>query len=281
MPGSLKRHGRVHGAPPGVTPKKKLGQNFLTDKDAAAAIVNAVQANAGAHVVEIGPGMGVLTQGLHARFAGRFTALELDSQAVDYLQNNLPKLGESLVHADCLQFNFDTIDAARLSLVGNLPYNISTQMLWRVFDMRSRVNECVFMLQREVAQRIASKPGSREYGILSVLLQAFYDASILLTLPPAAFQPQPKVHSSVLQLIRNNVTKLECNEVLLRSVVKGTFNQRRKTLRNSLRAAFQGLGDGIPYEKCRPEALGVDEFVELTNAIERRLQSNGEGFQPS
>lgn len=257
-----------------VKPKKRLGQNFLVDRNAAADIVASVQATDGAHVVEIGPGMGVLTQDLHARFAGRFTALELDTEAIEYLQNRIPTLGESLVHVDCLQFDFNAIASERLALVGNLPYNISSPLLWRVLDTRDRISECVFMLQREVARRIASRPESREYGILSVLLQAYYDATLLLTLPPSAFSPPPKVHSSVLRLVRNGVTSLGCDEALLRSVVKGAFNQRRKTLRNSLNAAFPGLGDGLPYEKSRPEALGVEAFVELTNAVEKRLRQD-------
>lgn len=269
------RKSSVGASHPKVTPKKRFGQNFLIDRGAAAAIVDAVQAAEEAHVVEIGPGMGVLTQGLQARFAGRFTALELDPQAVEYLRNKMPGLGNSLVHVDCLQFNFNAIPTNRLALVGNLPYNISSQMLWLVLDIRDRVTECVFMLQREVARRIASGPGSREYGILSVLLQAFYNATLLLTLPPSAFDPPPQIHSSVLQLKRNGVTSLGCDEALLRSVVKGAFNQRRKTLRNSLNAAFPGLGDGFLYEKCRPETLGVEEFVALTNIVEERLHCNG------
>lgn len=268
---------RLGGVPLGcdcslIEPKKRLGQNFLQDADAAAAIVAAVGGELDAHVVEIGPGMGVLTRGLLARFAGRFTCLELDARAVAYLRGELPQLGEALVHVDCLRFDFDSIAAERLSLVGNLPYNISSQVLWRVLDIRDRVGECVFMLQREVAERIASGPGSREYGILSVLLQAYYDAELLLTLPPSAFFPPPKVHSSVLRLMRNGVRDLGCDVALFRRVVQGAFNQRRKTLRNSLRAAFPGVGDGLPYETQRPEMLGVAEFVELTNAVEVRLR---------
>lgn len=274
MQGALKRRGETRTARTEVHPKKRLGQNFLVDDAASCSIVNAIQADRGSHVVEIGPGMGALTRGLYSRFAGRFTALELDPEAVVYLQNALPELGNSLVRANCLDFDFNNISTRQLSLVGNLPYNISSLMLWRVFDMRMRVGECVFMLQREVAQRIASRPGSREYGILSVLLQAFYDASLVLTLPPAAFHPRPKVYSAVLKLLRNDVERLECDEMLLRNVVKGAFNQRRKTLRNSLNAAFAGLGDGLPYEKFRPEALGVEEFIELTNAVANRLAEN-------
>lgn len=255
-----------------VDPKKRLGQHFLRDECAATSIVEAVEGFGGAHVVEIGPGMGVLTKGLSRRFAGRFTCIELDEQAVAYLRATLPGLGESLVHADCLRFDFGAVQAPRLSMVGNLPYNISSQVLWRVLSLRDRVQECVFMLQHEVAERVASEPGGREYGILSVLVQAYYDASLLLTLPPAAFSPPPKVRSSVLRLRRNGVKELGCDETLLVRVVKSAFNQRRKTLRNSLRAAFPDAGDGLPFEKLRPEELGVAEFVALTNAIADRVR---------
>lgn len=273
MPSPIKgRNSEAQGHERRVAPKKCLGQNFLVDAEAAAKIVGAVEGAGGAYVVEIGPGMGVLTRGLLERFAGRFTCLELDERAVEYLRGELPSLGASLVHTDCLRFDFETIQTEGLSLVGNLPYNISSQVLWRVLDMHNRVGECVFMLQREVAQRIAGSPGSKEYGILSVLLQAYYDAELLLTLPPSAFSPPPKVHSSVLRLRRNGVARLECDEVLLRRVVKAAFNQRRKTLRNSLRSAFPAVGEGLPFAAQRPEELGVAEFVELTNAIAERLE---------
>lgn len=252
-----------------VRAKKQLGQHFLNDPKAAAEIVAALRGDNQGSVVEIGPGMGVITRGLLARFGERLHCLELDRESIGYLECHLPELGERLHCVDCLRFDFATLPNPVKAMVGNLPYNISSQILFMVLEHRDSVKECVFMLQREVATRIAAHPGSRAYGILSVLLQAYYDISLILSLPPEAFSPPPKVHSSVIYMRRNTVQKLACNEVLFKQIVKGAFNQRRKTLRNSLGACIPYLKvDALPFESLRPEALSVAQFVEITNAVE-------------
>lgn len=254
-----------------VKAKKRLGQHFLIDAEARFRIVEAVEAPADARIVEIGPGMGSITEGLAERFAGRLTALELDEQSVEYLQGCAYSDEIEVLHANCLHFDYDHFKERELVLVGNLPYNISSQILIKLLELRERVSGAVFMLQREVAQRVASDPGGREYGTLSVQLQAFYDVELLFTLPPSSFDPPPKVHSSVVRLRRNEVVALDCDEGLFRRVVRGAFNQRRKTLRNSLKSAFPNLDVSLlPFAHLRPEALSVPQFMELTNAIDRQ-----------
>ncbi len=257
-----------------VRAKRQLGQHFLNDEAAAQTIVDRLEGLGDGSIVEIGPGMGVITRGLLDRFGERLHCLELDRESVDYLRGRLPGLGERLHEADCLHFDLDTLPGGLSAMAGNLPYNISSQILFLVYDHRQSVQECVFMLQREVAERIAATPGGRERGILSVLLQAYYDISFVLTLPPEAFTPPPKVQSSVIYMRRNGVERLGCDEALFKRVVKASFSQRRKTLKNSLYAglpAVQGKAgfDGLPYLGQRAETLSVEEFVALTNAVER------------
>ncbi len=259
-----------------VRAKKPLGQHFLNDERAAQTIVDQLQGLGQGAIVEIGPGMGVITRGLLQRFGERLHCVELDRESVDYLRGALPEIAPRLHEADCLRFDLDTLPGGLSAMAGNLPYNISSQILFRVYDHRASVQEAVFMLQREVAERIAATPGGRERGILSVLLQAYYDIRPVLTLPPEAFTPPPKVHSSVIYMRRNGVDQLPCDERLLKRVVKATFNQRRKTLRNSLHASLpelQGHADfaKLPYLDLRAEALSVEQFVELTNAVARLL----------
>lgn len=253
---------------PPVHPKKRMGQHFLTDTEAIASIVCAVQ---GADtVVEIGPGMGVLTRGLLERFGSRLHCLEVDREAVAYLRREFPTLGSNLHEGDCLRFDFSTLSGS-MAWAGNLPYNISSQILFQLLDQRNRVAEAVFMLQREVATRIAEGPGSRDYGILSVLLQAWYSVEYLFTLPPEAFNPPPAVYSGVVRLTRNSTTALGCDFSLFTRVVKGAFNQRRKMLRKSLPGALGIPLPEIPYADKRPEQLGVPEFVALTCAVAEQL----------
>lgn len=254
-----------------VQAKKRLGQHFLVDKRVAERIVNSLCGAPDAAIVEIGPGMGAITGLLLERFGDRLHCLEVDEEAVVYLRSYYPELGERLHFADCLQFDFSTLPEGNLVLTGNLPYNISSQILFLVLSLRERVSEGVFMLQREVAERLAAPPGSRTYGILSVLLQAYFSIALVLSLPPGAFSPPPKVHSSVIRLERNSVRALACDETLFVQVVKGAFNQRRKTLRNSLSARFGVEMGSVPYASLRPERLGVEEFVELTNAVAKLL----------
>lgn len=257
----------AQGQSQGVRAKKELGQHFLVDRAISARIVEAIALGEGATVVEIGPGMGAITGLLLQQYGDALHCLELDPEAVSFLETAYPDLGARLHRADCLRFDFTTLPRRELVLVGNLPYNISSQVLFMALDLRARVRECVFMLQREVAERVVSPPGSRTYGILSVLLQAYFHIEKVLTVPPGAFSPPPKVYSGVVRLVRNDVVVLPCDERLFFQVVKGTFNQRRKTLRNGIRARFGVEIGGTPYAQLRPEELGVEAFVQLTNLV--------------
>jgi len=254
---------------PEVRPKKHLGQHFLNDKRVAQRITESLKADGCDTVLEIGPGMGVLTFDLYKRFGGRLVAVEVDSESVGYLKRNLPEL--NVVEADFLQVNIKELLKGQFAIIGNLPYNISSQIFFRVLEQRDSVPEVVAMVQREVAQRIAEKPGSRTYGILSVLLQAFYNIEYLFTVSEGCFNPPPKVKSAVIRLVRNSVKDLGCSYTLFERVVKAAFNQRRKTLRNSIRSAFNGIEISDKYGAKRAEQLSVDHFVELTLEVERLL----------
>lgn len=247
-----------------VRAKKALGQHFLRDTQVCERIAGLVTGYGGtARLLEIGPGMGVLTQ-LLLRGPLEVHAVELDRESVAYLKQHFPALTPNLYEADFLKMPLPQVPFA---LVGNFPYNISSQIFFRVLEARDRIPEVVCMLQKEVAQRIASPPGSRDYGILSVLLQAWYDIRYHFTVPPGAFDPPPKVHSGVIRLQRNATASLACDEKLFFQVVKTAFNQRRKTLRNALKPL------GVVFEHAllekRAEQLGTAEFVSLTQAIEQ------------
>jgi 16S rRNA (adenine1518-N6/adenine1519-N6)-dimethyltransferase len=229
-------------------------------------------------VLEIGPGMGVLTQYLLQREDIDLKAVELDGESVDYLLTHFPGIQGRLLQADFLRLPLDRIFPGQFRIIGNFPYNISSQILFHVLDYKDQVKCCSGMFQREVAQRIAAGPGSKTYGIVSVLLQAWYDIEYLFTVDENVFDPPPKVKSGVIRLVRNNVKSLDCDERLFKSVVKTSFGQRRKTLRNSLRGMIPP--ESMPrldeqygeVFKRRPEQLGVDEFIELTNII-KNLQN--------
>lgn len=250
---------------PEVRPKKHLGQHFLNDKHVAQRITQSLKAEGSDTVLEIGPGMGVLTFDLYQRFGSRLVAVEVDNESVGYLKRNLPKL--NVVEADFLQLDIKELLKGQLAVIGNLPYNISSQIFFRIIDHRDIVSEVVAMVQREVAQRIAEKPGSRTYGILSVLLQAFYNVEYLFTVSEGCFTPPPKVKSAVIRLVRNSVNDLGCSYTLFERVVKAAFNQRRKTLRNSIRSAFNGIEISEKYGTKRAEQLSVDNFIELTQEV--------------
>lgn len=251
-----------------VKPKKSLGQHFLTDMNIAHEIADTVSGFKDLPVLEIGPGMGVLTQFLIEN-NHNLKVVELDTESVDYLNNNFPQLDGKIIEADFLKLNLDDLFPGRFCIIGNYPYNISSQIFFKVLDYRDKVACCSGMLQKEVAERIAAGPGSKTYGILSVLLQAWYDIEYLFTVPEHVFNPPPKVKSGVIRLIRNNTTDLGCDEKLFKSVIKTSFGQRRKTLRNSLRGFFDKenpvLQDSI-FQK-RPEQLSVNDFINLTNII--------------
>lgn len=255
-----------------VRPKKQLGQHFLRDKNIARKIVDSLKNDKVDAVLEIGPGMGVLTQFLVERPTPLY-AVEIDTESVEYLHLHYPQLGDHLLSKDFLKMDLATALPAPLAIVGNFPYNISSQIFFKVLEFRDMVPEVVGMIQKEVAERIAEKPGTKTYGILSVLLQCYYNIEYLFTVNENVFDPPPKVKSAVIRLTRNNVVDLGCNERLFVSIVKSTFNQRRKTIRNSIRAAYGGVLPEHPFLTKRPEQLSVAEFVELTKWVEG-LQAN-------
>lgn len=256
-----------------VKPKKHLGQHFLTDQNIARRIADSLTAERAPKVLEVGPGTGVLTQYLLQRPDIELYAAEVDTESIAYLHENYPSLTPRLFEGDFLQMDLTALFPEGVSLIGNFPYNISSQIFFKVLENRDLIPEVVGMIQREVAVRLAEPPGSRDYGILSVFLQAFYDIQYLFTVSEGVFNPPPKVKSAVIRLTRNQVQQLDCDEALFTKVVKTTFNQRRKTIRNSLRAAFPLLKDAEehPFFELRPERLSVAQFCELTRWLEQRL----------
>lgn len=252
-----------------VKAKKFLGQHFLTDERIAERIVESLSTETN-HVLEIGPGMGVLTKYLIKKDELDFHVVEIDRESVAYLHDHYPTL--DVIEGDFLQYDLTSLFHDTFSIIGNFPYNISSQILFKVFDNRDRVSEVVGMFQKEVAERVAAGPGSKTYGILSVLLSAFYNTEYLFTVNENVFNPPPKVKSAVIRLRRNDVKSLECDEKLFVQVVKAGFNQRRKTLRNALRQLNLPL-DRISGETLakRAEQLSVAQFIEITKTIESCL----------
>ncbi len=258
-----------------VRAKKNLGQHFLTDKNIANDIVESLKGNGYDHVLEIGPGMGVLTGFLLEHEQYETSVIEIDRESVAYLIKHYPVLKDRIIEGDFLKLDLAKLFSNKpVAVIGNFPYNISSQIFFRVLQIKDLVPEVVCMLQEEVAQRICSGPGSKVYGILSVFLQAWYDIEYLFKVNPEVFNPPPKVYSAVIRLNRNKRTDLGCNEKLFYSIVKQTFNQRRKMLRNSLKSLVPSLEeiDAIFLTK-RPEQLSVTDFINLTNQIEK-LQKN-------
>lgn len=254
-----------------VKPKKALGQHFLTDLGIARRIAETLDDYKGLPVMEVGPGMGVLTQFL-LESGHDVKVAEVDGESVEYLNKEFPELQGRILHQDFLATDLAEIypDGEKFCVIGNYPYNISSQIFFHVLDYKDQVVCCSGMLQREVAERLAAKPGGKARGILSVLLQAWYTVDYLFTVDENVFNPPPKVKSGVIKMVRNSVTDLGCNEKLFKTVVKTSFGQRRKTLRNSLRGLFpQGVAlPDIPMMALRPEQLSVEQFIELTNIIE-------------
>ena len=252
-----------------VKAKKALGQHFLTDLSVARRIADTLGDRVGMPVLEIGPGMGVLTQYL-MQDGHRLKVVELDGESVDYLNANFPDLRGNIIADDFLKLDLNAIFGdEEFCVIGNYPYNISSQIFFKVLDYKDQVRCCSGMLQREVAQRLAAGPGSKTYGILSVLLQAWYDVEYLFTVDDNVFNPPPKVKSGVIIMRRNGVTDLGCDERLFKTVVKTSFGMRRKTLRNSVRGLINGTPDILenPIFNKRPEQLSVEQFVDLTNMI--------------
>lgn len=248
-----------------VTPKKFLGQHFLKDENIAFKIVNSLNVADAGSIIEVGPGMGVLTKSLMVH--PQFCALDIDAESVDYLKKLYPEHAEKFILQDFLKSNLHLFPKP-IKIIGNFPYNISSQLFFQIYESRNSVDEVVCMIQKEVADRIVSKEGNKVYGILSVLLQAFFDITYLFTVKPGVFIPPPKVNSAVIRLKRNAVLELGCDEKLFKTVVKMGFGKRRKTLRNALKELNlpPEITQAPVFEK-RAEQLSVDQFIALTKMI--------------
>jgi len=252
-----------------VKAKKNLGQHFLNDLDAAQAIVNSLSVPLGCYnVLEIGPGTGVLSSFLFGKKEFNVKLIDIDRESIAYLVKTYPEHSSAIIEGDFLRLKLDEVFNAQFCIIGNFPYNISTQILFKVLENRSLVPEVVGMFQKEVAERIASGPGNRDYGILSVFMQAYYDVKLLFTLPEDAFTPPPKVKSAVLHFIRKEIFELGCDQALFYRVVKAAFNQRRKTMRNALSSLLpKDEMEGVPFLELRAETLHWSQYVTLTNIL--------------
>ena len=257
-----------------VKPKKFLGQHFLKDLQVAKDIADTVDTCPDIPVLEVGPGMGVLTQYLIPK--GReVKVVELDFESVAYLRENFEKLGDNIIEQDFLKMDLSTLfDGKPFVLTGNYPYNISSQIFFKMLEYKELIPCCTGMIQKEVAERIAAKPGNKTYGILSVLIQAWYNVEYLFTVHEHVFNPPPKVKSAVIRMTRNETQELGCNEKLFKQIVKTTFNQRRKTLRNSISPILDKANplSADPIFNKRPEQLSVQQFIDLTNSVEAALK---------
>lgn len=266
-----------------VRAKKALGQHFLTDLSIARAIAQALEVDKGTVMptLEVGPGMGVLTQYLLEREDVDLRMVEVDSESIDYLLEHFPQVNGKLMEADFLKLQLENFFPDQFCVIGNFPYNISSQIFFKVLDYKGQVPQVVGMVQKEVAERLASPPGKKAYGILSVLLQAWYDIEYLFTVSEHVFNPPPKVKSAVIRLKRNTRTDLGCDAALFKSIVKTSFNQRRKTIRNSVKPLAKEYiipaeimsvmpdGSQVNLLDMRPEQLSVEQFVELTLALKK------------
>lgn len=249
-----------------VRPKKALGQHFLTDQNIARKIVDQLSPDLET-VIEVGAGTGVLTQFMVNDILEKFYVIEIDKESIEYLKNHFPMLGDRLIDGDFLKADLSKYGQRNMAIIGNFPYNISSQIFFQVLKYKEQVIEVVGMVQKEMAERMAAKEGSKTYGILSVLMQAWYDIDYLFTVHENVFNPPPKVKSAVIKMRRNAVTDLGCDEKLFVTIVKQAFNQRRKTMRNSLRPLLgPDIIDNEVFNK-RPEQLSVKEFIDLTNLI--------------
>jgi len=256
-----------------VRAKKYLGQHFLKDMGIARQIAESLVLDGRTSVLEIGPGMGVLTQFLLQNPLIDLTAVELDTESVEYLHIHYPEL--KVIEADFLKMDLKNLFPDKFCIIGNFPYNISSQIFFKMLDNKDSIPCLAGMIQKEVAERIAAPAGSKTYGILSVLMQAYYKIEYLFTVPPTVFYPPPKVESAVIRFTRNEVSKINCDEQLFKTVVKTSFNQRRKTLRNSLKPLVE-QGHPMysdPLFDLRPERLDVEAFIDLTNRVESALDS--------
>ena len=258
-----------------VQAKKHLGQHFLNDKNIAKKIVDSLTPDLGfTKVLEVGPGMGVLSDFLIENKDIELHLIDIDTESIAYLEDKYSSLGKRLIHGDFLKLDFQELFSEKFAIIGNFPYNISSQILFKILDNKDQVPQTVGMFQKEVAERCTAQPGSKAYGILSVLLQAYFDIKYLFTVKAGAFNPPPKVLSWVIELKRNDVRKLDCNEALFKKVVKAAFNHRRKTLRNALSVILSKEkinANPIDFLNLRAERLSVEDFINLTNQIEKAL----------
>jgi 16S rRNA (adenine1518-N6/adenine1519-N6)-dimethyltransferase len=256
-----------------VRPKKNLGQHFLNDLLKAKEIVDSLTMPEGCkQVIEVGPGMGVLTDFLFEKKEWQTKIVDIDSESIRFLLEKYPAHKKDIIEGDFLNIDFKKIFSGEFAVIGNFPYNISTQILFKVLDDRELIPEVVGMFQKEVAERIAGTPGGREYGILSVFMQTWYDVELIMELNQEDFSPPPKVKSAVLHFIRKKNFVLPCNETLFRRVVKTAFNQRRKTLRNALSSVVsRDSVNKIPFSDLRAETLSWEKFAELTNAVAKLI----------
>jgi len=249
-----------------IRPKKSLGQHFLKDLSVAERIAKVLPENLNIPVLEVGAGTGILTRFL-LKNKWQLTVVEIDKESIIYLDEHYPELKGRIIEADFLKMDLNNLFPESFVVIGNYPYNISSQIFFKVLDYKDKIPFCAGMLQKEVAERLAARPGKKAYGIITVLLQVWYDIEYLFTVEPEVFDPPPKVKSAVIRMTRNERTKLSCDETLFKTVVKTAFNQRRKTLRNSLKSLL-GENNALPvlpvFDK-RPEQLSVEEFIELTN----------------
>lgn len=258
-----------------VKPKKFLGQHFLKDLQVAQDIANTVDACPELPILEVGPGMGVLTQFLMTK-ERPLKVVELDFESVAYLRENFPALGNNIIEQDFLKMDLAQLfEGKPFVLTGNYPYNISSQIFFKMLDYKDLIPCCTGMIQKEVAERMAAGPGSKTYGILSLLIQAWYRVEYLFTVHEHVFNPPPKVKSAVIRMTRNETQELGCNEKLFKQIVKTTFNQRRKTLRNSISPILDKTNPLMadPIFNKRPEQLSVQEFIDLTNRVEQALNT--------
>lgn len=255
-----------------VKPKKHLGQHFLIDQSIAWDIVDALSFHQNSDaLLEIGPGTGVLTEKLMQKHLDKLSVVEIDAESVQYLKKEVGLAENRIIFGDFLQFSNDDFNALgdKVAIIGNFPYNISSQIFFKILDHKDSIPEVVCMLQKEVAERIASKPGKKSNGILSIFIQVYYDVEYLFTVSKDVFNPPPKVLSGVISLKRNHRASLEVNESLFKSVVKQAFNQRRKTMRNALKPILP-QGFESPYLDKRAEQLGVDDFIILTRSLSNK-----------
>ena len=259
-----------------VKPKKFLGQHFLTDLSVAQRIANTIDVCPELPVLEVGPGMGVLTQYILKK-SREFKVVEIDFDSVPYLHEHFPELGDNIIEGDFLQMNLcEVFDGRPFVLTGNYPYNISSQIFFKMIENRDLIPCCTGMFQKEVAERMAASPGSKTYGVLSVLVQAWYDVEYLFTVPETVFNPPPKVKSAVIRLMRNEKSALGCDEQLFRRIVKTVFTMRRKMMRNGMKQIL-GKDSSLLTDSVftqRPEQLSVQDYIDLTNRVEAELRKS-------